>query len=682
MKKAPPRQSRNTAPASGRHKTLLPLFAVGGSLAAAQASALELGDAVVQSRLGQPLRASIAFALAPNERLSESCVSLRQGESPSGLPGIGRATITIADGALLLRGSQPIREPLVSANIVVGCPSTPNLSREYMMFIDPPGVENVAAPVAETATAPPRAAEMPQAASRAVAAEPAAVQSQRPRARRSPPRPVDTSLIGQSTRYRVQPGDSLSEITQRIKNRKMRLWDAVNVIFAANPDAFIDNDPNKLKAGSWLTIPSFDGSQPVVATAVEQSAPAAAAKPQAAGIATLEPVAEPALDPAPPDIAEVPSADGRAVTAQPVAVDSTGDLQPVADSRDAPGADAVVAPAAQNVVIPDVELEGPQTLSTSPNVTTAAAQAPGETSTSSASSLLLWLGGAGIAVILGLLLFGRSLRERFGPAPAAEEVELPIRSTWQVAESDGIEVDERTDWGPDDEATVETEALDADLVMGTGLHETADTTLGAEIGFPAPTEVDIELPVESDSSVNLLDSEAVAAEESDEYATIDDSGVVTVEQPALAASDETAAEFDEDEELDTKSIEVATIEETSMHDTHIDPSIAFEMLEQDYEDELSATMALNAELTRAAVQLASAAGQDAEESDEVCYDEDATAAMSLAAVTELDFDDSADGNAANDELELGLDEATVKMPSADEDKTREMPRKRGSASSK
>ncbi len=37
----------------------------------------------------------------------------------------------------------------------------------------------------------------------------------------------------------------------------MALWPAVDRLFAANPDAFMDGDINRLKAGSWLEIPDL-----------------------------------------------------------------------------------------------------------------------------------------------------------------------------------------------------------------------------------------------------------------------------------------------------------------------------------------------------------------------------------------------------------------------------------------
>ena len=225
-------------------RTLLPVVAIGGGLAVTPATALELGELTVQSHLGQPLRASIAYALAPNEMLSDTCVSLGGGRSTSGLPGIGSSTVSITERAIVITGESAVREPMLGTRITIKCPYTPNLSREYMLFVDP-GIPAPATKVA-SATTP------------VAAVAPVAPRATRPAVNRAPVQP--------SSRVQVQPGESLSEIASRIQNRPVGLWPAVNAIFAANPDAFIDNDPNKLKAGSRLTIPSFDGAVPVVAT--------------------------------------------------------------------------------------------------------------------------------------------------------------------------------------------------------------------------------------------------------------------------------------------------------------------------------------------------------------------------------------------------------------------------------
>jgi hypothetical protein len=113
------------------------LVAVGAGLATPVAGALELGELTVQSRLGQPLRASIPYALTQTEKLSDNCVSVSPGLSENGLPSSGTAKISIADGVIMLAGDTPVREPMVSAQVVISCPYSANLSREYLLFIDP-----------------------------------------------------------------------------------------------------------------------------------------------------------------------------------------------------------------------------------------------------------------------------------------------------------------------------------------------------------------------------------------------------------------------------------------------------------------------------------------------------------------------------------------------------------------
>ena len=239
------------------------LVAVSGGLAAVPAGALELGDVKVHSTIGQPLRASIAYALGPNEALSDTCVSLLSGGPANGLPSIGSASMIVTNGVIAITGSSIVREPLVTMRLNVRCPYTAQLTRDYMMFIDPPGTAREAVATQPTAATP--VAAQPQ-RSTPVAAQPRSVTRQRP--------VVDAQPITNAARYQVQPGDSLSEIAQRIENRPVGLWNAVNAIFAANPDAFIDNDPNKLKAGSWLNIPSFGSGELV--TVADATKPVAA----------------------------------------------------------------------------------------------------------------------------------------------------------------------------------------------------------------------------------------------------------------------------------------------------------------------------------------------------------------------------------------------------------------------
>ena len=69
-------QRRSAGKRRGNHRrAVLPaLVAVGGSLASIPAAAFQLGDIVVHSKIGQPLHASIVYALGPNEIVESYCV--------------------------------------------------------------------------------------------------------------------------------------------------------------------------------------------------------------------------------------------------------------------------------------------------------------------------------------------------------------------------------------------------------------------------------------------------------------------------------------------------------------------------------------------------------------------------------------------------------------------------------
>ena len=618
MKKA---TSRNILASRG----IPAVIAVGSSLAALPASALELGELTVQSRLGQPLRASIAYALAPNEQLSDYCVTMRPGPSVSGLPGFGAATVSVANGVIMLTGKTPVREPMISAHVVVNCPYSANLSREYMLFIDP--LISVQATTVTLQTTP--------------QAEPIAV----PLA--AVERPVTTVLaepvqknIGTATSYQVQPGESLSMIAQRIENRSVGLWPAVNAIFAANPDAFMNNDPNQLKSGSWLSIPDFDGSAAVV------SAP------------------EPVVEAVPEELV----LEDSALIEEPVAIeepaaDMTSDLQP-------------------GDIILDTRLEGPTTASSSPNVPTAIITTRNVSTDGTASpSWLIWLAGSGIALIFGLLMFGHRLRDRSGTAPAAPLADQPRRrfSDTQTTDTENIEA-LGVDYDlSDDSPTEENLILDADLVVGTGLEQGATSGNSQDFGFAATTELDIELPFEPVVQISdetdilpplrtdehsILESEVLPENDDDDY----DMSVIVDATKMPQPEDVT--------ERDLKAVEVATGDETLMAENYtISKEVDFEVVEQDYEDELTATQALNEEIARAATDLAVRMDDN---------NDDESTALPLATATVTEIDVTAQMPAQNDDFsdldETGINEAiTVNSPADDE--TVEMPAESGKTKS-
>ena len=139
--------------------------------------------------------------------------------------------------------------------VSINCPYTAHLTRDFMMFIDPVGAPAIEAPT------PDRVATRPQLdAQRVIRRAPVAERT----------RSVIREPIAEATRFQAPPGATLGEIAQQVENRPAGVWKTANLIFDMNPDAFIDNDPNKLKAGSWLLIPSF-GAGPCYASGQQRS---------------------------------------------------------------------------------------------------------------------------------------------------------------------------------------------------------------------------------------------------------------------------------------------------------------------------------------------------------------------------------------------------------------------------
>jgi hypothetical protein len=415
----------------------------------------------------------------------------------------------------------------------------------------------------------------------------------------------------------------------------MSLWPAVDAIFRANPDAFIGNDPNKLKAGSWLTIPSLDGTVPVVA----EAAPAPVAdKPAQDSLAVMSEAAgttdtstnavyEPSIAAEPPaalEPAETHEAFETLVEKAPLA-DSTNDLRAgdvILDS------DKPFLEPAGNIVIPDTELAGPETTSTSPNVPTAIITTGLR---SESTSLITWLigGGFAITVIAGLVLFSRRARSRFGstpvdPAISSSPVAAPV-DTEQLGAVDELDYDIS-----DESPTEENLALDVDLDIGTGLGEGADVDVIEQFGSAETAKLDIELPDEPQAEKNsktdiippiplkvesILESEILPEE--DDY----DMSVIL---------DATKMPHPEDvTERDLMAVEVSTNDESRISGNYtINKEVDYDILEKDYENELTATQALNEEIERAAAELA----RDLDES--VSGEE--TSEFALATVTELD----------------------------------------------
>jgi phage tail protein X len=484
------------------------------------------------------------------------------------------------------------------------------------------------------------------------------------------PAPVRRSTINRppvdaTTSYRVQPGDSLSQIAQRIENRSVGLWPAVTQIFEANPGAFINNDPNQLKAGSLLTIPDF-GAQahfaessttqasttPATSETVATQTPVDSAQNYDAAFAdAIEMVETAPVETAPVETAPVIEAAPVLPVAGSGIADDTRNLQP-------------------GDVVLDTSLDVPATAS-NPNVPTASITAAAPVVVNeSASNWLWWLVGGGIALIAGLLVFGRRGRNVAAPAPIAAH---PMRRATDVDTAEVETIREPAYDIDDDSPTHENLVLDANLEIGTGLQTGTDVDLAQDFGFAQTGNLDLELPDEREADSNTLETDIIESPNSGHSSILDSEVLPDDDDYDMSVIvDATKMPIPEEvTERDLKAVVVESGDDTLIADNYtVSKEVDYDILEQDYEEELTATQALNLEIERAAAEIAERMENDEEVGDK-------TSQMPLATVTELDVTANlqAADNDATEVLgeekteEIIVDDKTVEMPASDGKKT-------------
>jgi len=211
------------------------------------ASAIGLGEIRLHSALAEPLTADIelidARGLGVDDikvRLAPSDVFARAGvERPDFLAKL--SFVPALDGSgqrIRVSSTAPVNEPYLNFIVELSLPGG-QLLREYTLLLDPPLYQ-------PDLPALPRA--QPQAPA-IVSAPPV-----------EPPRARVLPAVEQGTRYRIQPGDSLWAITQRLEGRAVGSHEALMAdLYALNPDAFIGGDRNRLRVGADLLLP--DGLQ-------------------------------------------------------------------------------------------------------------------------------------------------------------------------------------------------------------------------------------------------------------------------------------------------------------------------------------------------------------------------------------------------------------------------------------
>jgi pilus assembly protein FimV len=211
------------------------------------AQAASLGNLTVRSSLGQPLLAEIDLIAVRKEELGTLEVRLgsadayRKADMQYGTV-LGSTRLSVEkrpNGTLYVRvmSGRAVNEPFV--NLVVELSSSAGrYTREYTALIDPPGYTP------------------PQSVAAAPAAEP------RPAAPRPEPKVVATPAPAPSSAQEYGPvkrGETLGKIAASVKPEGVSLEQMLVGLVRSNPDAFINNNMNLLRAGATLQVP--DSSQ-------------------------------------------------------------------------------------------------------------------------------------------------------------------------------------------------------------------------------------------------------------------------------------------------------------------------------------------------------------------------------------------------------------------------------------
>jgi phage tail protein X len=181
----------------------------------------------------------------------------------------------VADLAVTTRS--PLYEPIYELTLRVDCPGLPKVIRHYVLMLDLPGM---ALPPVNVATTSARPEQTPPSRGRIDAA---------PSPRRTSPLAPAREPVPVGTRYRVREGDTLSQIAARVEGRLPNTtWQLAEQIFAANPGAFINGNPDLIKLGYEITIPDA-----AVITSAQPSQESVA--PSIPDLPTLPGAAEPAV---------------------------------------------------------------------------------------------------------------------------------------------------------------------------------------------------------------------------------------------------------------------------------------------------------------------------------------------------------------------------------------------------
>lgn len=250
------------------------------------ANAISLGRVQVLSALGEPIRAEVEVTELSADEASSLQVSLATPEQfrAAGLeynPVLTTARMQLqkrADGRtyLALSGDRSVQEPFVDLIVEVSW-SAGRIVRDYTLLFDPknlssrpavtPQLAQTTAPVVATPPAPtPRVTP-------AITHTPAAPKEKTATAVAKPAKTVSAQVASTPAKegnITVKSGDTAGRIAQAHLEPGISLDQMLAAMLRQNPDAFIGNDINRIKAGAVIDRPSAEQAKKISADEAKQ----------------------------------------------------------------------------------------------------------------------------------------------------------------------------------------------------------------------------------------------------------------------------------------------------------------------------------------------------------------------------------------------------------------------------
>ena len=254
-------------------RKLAATVAVSAALISPSSWSLGLGDIDADSGLNQPLKAEITLLSSRNVSEEDLRAKLASYESYNKFGvqleayhnSLNFRIITKNDGskAIVVESREPIKEPFVNFLLELNW-AQGRLMREYTLLLDPPvfakttpAPQPTSAPVTQRRTSTPQTPQVSQPKQVRTQPEPEASTT----AKASQPEVNEQTRELASTPefsgddWTVERGQTLWSIAKSVRPEGVSVQQTLMAIFHNNPEAFINNDINRMKAGAVLTVP-------------------------------------------------------------------------------------------------------------------------------------------------------------------------------------------------------------------------------------------------------------------------------------------------------------------------------------------------------------------------------------------------------------------------------------------